>query len=448
MKKIILFIIAMLAMAFTAQSQSTKRPWIIGVSTNYVDFYAIDQPVVDQLTDADWMGKTTPGMLRIGRNINKSFNTSAIFATVQTEPDKMNIVPLEKTINTDKFYKLGVQLEYKLANDYLINETSWFDPYLYLGMNGSAIDEITYLSSSMGAGLNIWFIPALGVNFQGSYDYNYDFNDYMHYSIGVVYRIGKNDDHDGDGVSDKNDECPEIAGLEEFRGCPDTDDDGIADQDDECPRAPGPIALAGCPDTDADGVADKNDECPNEAGLAALHGCPDSDGDGIMDKRDQCPEVAGLSEFDGCPDSDEDGVPDNIDKCPQEIGAKTNSGCPEAIDEIAPLIFNADEIQFKSSSAELTEISKRKLNGILNIMNEFPQSRFTIHGYTDNTASPAFNLQLSIERAKSVKKYLVNKGIQANRLETDGFGQQNPVAPNDTEDGRAKNRRVEIRMIK
>ncbi|MCF8365268.1 MAG: OmpA family protein [Bacteroidales bacterium] len=456
MNKNVIILIVFVLIGLSSQSQNTNNPWLIGVSTNYVDFHAIEQSIGDQFSDADWMGKTIPGMLRIGRNINKSFNASALFATVQTEPLKMNLIPLERTINTDKFYKFGVQLEYKLANDYLLKESSWFDPYLFLGMNGSAIDELTYLSSSMGLGFNIWFIEPLGVNFQGAYDYNWDFNDYMHYSIGLVYRVGKKKDMDGDGISDKKDLCPEIAGLLEFQGCPDTDGDGIQDKDDECPRAAGSAELNGCPDTDSDGIADKIDECPNVAGLAEFNGCPDSDGDGITDKNDECPNIAGLAEFNGCPDSDGDGVPDNRDNCPEEFGTKNNRGCPapvivpvEEIKEIEEkLNFNAEQIQFKSSSAELTPESFTSLKNVLDIMNKYAETKFTIYGYTDNTGPDDFNLTLSKDRANAVKDYFTGNGIDARRLESGGFGEKNPIAPNDSKEGRLKNRRVEIKLIK
>jgi len=165
----------------------------------------------------------------VGHIINPSFSASVLLANLKLEPEKLNKIPLDRTITGDQFWKYGVQLEYKFANDYLLKENCWFDPYVFLGMNGTAIDDVTYLSSSMGVGLNFWFIEQLGVNFQGSYDYNWSFNDYMHYSIGLVTRFGKKNDMDGDGVIDSRDLCPETFGLAEFDGCPDMDGDNIPD---------------------------------------------------------------------------------------------------------------------------------------------------------------------------------------------------------------------------
>lgn len=117
------------------------------------------------------------------------------------------------------------------------------------------------------------------------------------------YSIRK--DKDQDGIPNKEDHCPEVAGLPEFNGCPDTDGDGMADKDDACPTIAGPLENNGCPwpDTDADGVIDKDDACPTVIGPPDNRGCPwpDTDGDGILDKDDACPTVPGGPEYNGCP---------------------------------------------------------------------------------------------------------------------------------------------------
>ncbi|WP_336732368.1 vWA domain-containing protein [Chryseobacterium sp. VD8] len=114
-------------------------------------------------------------------------------------------------------------------------------------------------------------------------------------------------DKDQDGVKNRKDKCPEIAGPIENKGCPfpDLDGDGVPDKDDQCKELSGPVENNGCPfpDTDGDGIIDKDDACPTVAGPAENNGCPwpDTDGDGILDKDDACPTVPGLSEYNGCP---------------------------------------------------------------------------------------------------------------------------------------------------
>lgn len=149
-------------------------------------------------------------------------------------------------------------------------------------------------------------------------------------TIGLVvgFPIGSAVDTDGDGISDKKDECPNTFGIKLFNGCPDSDSDGIVDSADNCPNAAGNASNMGCPDSDGDGVLDKDDTCPDVAGLADMSGCPDADGDGIKDSDDDCPNIKGGRNMSGCPDTDRDGVPDKDDDCPAEKGLKTNKGCP------------------------------------------------------------------------------------------------------------------------
>jgi outer membrane protein OmpA-like peptidoglycan-associated protein len=148
--------------------------------------------------------------------------------------------------------------------------------------------------------------------------------------VGINITIGKiPKDKDKDGVPDKVDDCPLVAGVVALKGCPDRDGDSIPDKDDACPDVAGLKALKGCPDRDGDGIADKDDKCPDDKGLVEFDGCPDRDGDKIIDKDDECPDEAGLAEFMGCPDRDADGTPDKYDACPDVAGPKELKGCPD-----------------------------------------------------------------------------------------------------------------------
>ncbi len=152
-----------------------------------------------------------------------------------------------------------------------------------------------------------------------------------HVYAGFFIPLGKwqrEKDDDLDNVSNRKDQCNDLAGLWIFKGCPDTDMDGIEDKLDNCPSEAGPKETNGCPDSDNDGIFDKNDACPDTPGLAQFNGCPDSDGDGIPDKDDKCPDVAGAEEFGGCVDTDKDGLSDGEDKCPEQAGTKLIGGCP------------------------------------------------------------------------------------------------------------------------
>ena len=189
------------------------------------------------------------------------------------------------------------------------------------------------------------------------------------------------------------------------------------------------------------------------AGPKENKGCPwsDTDGDGLADKDDKCPTVAGPKENNGCPwpDTDGDGIADKDDKCPTVKGTAANNGCPEVTAEVIKELNNFSKaILFNSGKATIRPESNVNLEEIVKVMNNFSTANFVLEGYTDSTGSVVKNLQLSKDRAAAVKEYLVANGINADRLSSEGYGIEKPIASNKTEAGRAQNRRVEILLAK
>lgn len=255
-------------------------------------------------------------------------------------------------------------------------------------------------------------------------------------------------DRDDDGVSDNVDACPDVKGLAQLSGCPDTDGDGVIDSEDACMTTAGKKELNGCPDMDNDGIADKDDKCPEVAGIKELAGCPDRDGDGIADNDDACPGIKGLLQFNGCPDTDSDGIPDNKDKCPKIAGIAANNGCPEEMKET--------EIAFKKSvyfdPGSIVAIQTFKqiliLDEIVAIMKENADAVISVSGYEDENEAKYKDLHLSEKRVDYVINYLKQKGMKSSKYKKSFFGKNNPAADNNTEEGRALNRRVEIKVTK
>ena len=267
--------------------------------------------------------------------------------------------------------------------------------------------------------------------------------DNLYYSIGFAENIG------GGGE-------PEVAKapLPVVPAVPvikDMDNDGVPDETDACPDVKGLVALKGCPDADGDGVTDKNDKCPDVRGLMKYGGCPipDGDKDGINDEEDKCPEVAGLARYQGCPvpDTDKDGINDEDDKCPSVPGVVSNMGCPSInVATIEKINKAAANIFFATGSAKLLATSFTSLNSVAAILKDNTDYKVEINGYTDNKGDAAKNKALSESRAQAVSTYLVSKGIDANRLNAAGFGDESPIADNKTPAGRSKNRRVELKV--
>ncbi len=231
-------------------------------------------------------------------------------------------------------------------------------------------------------------------------------------------------DRDHDGVVDSLDACPDVAGLTAYEGCPDSDQDGIPDNLDKCPSTIGLAKYNGCPipDADADGINDEEDQCPSQAGLLKYHGCPipDSDGDGVNDEEDSCMNEAGIPELHGCP--------------------------PVAKEVKATIDLAAKNIFFKLGSFELLPTSYVALNEVTRILSENPNLLLDIEGHSDSVGPAIINKILSAKRASTIFEYLVSKGIDPDRLMSIGYGAEHPIADNKTEEGRSKNRRVELKL--
>ncbi|MFB3908435.1 MAG: PorV/PorQ family protein [Candidatus Eisenbacteria bacterium] len=306
---------------------------------------------------------------------------------------------VEKTQDDDDYkFHLGGEYRMPLSED--------FGAAVRLGLNDGEF--------AAGFGLKFRFLEA-------DYAYVNDQQDFLNenHRFSVALKFGEEEmmmtgpgamrDTDRDGIPDDVDQCPTLA----------EDLDGFMDNDG-CPD----------PDNDGDGIPDINDNCPNQAedmdGWQDADGCPDvdNDGDGILDKDDKCPNVAedvnGYQDDDGCPD-----------------GGQANAGIPV-------LAY----INFKYDSAEISGADPIPvLEDVARIMRERPDLRLKITGHTDSTGSDQYNMKLSMRRADAIKDYLVKRGVSADRMVTEGKGESQPVDTNDTDLGRARNRRIEFQVL-
>ncbi len=403
---------------------------------------------------------------------------------------------------------INLLLVYKLNNGYLLKKESFFAPFVGGGIgmannwryNGSKINSGYDVLYTVAGGLKLNIYKDFALQYQMLYNFTdndeRDFwvaknnDNYIAHSIGFVFAFGAPRDTDKDGVPDKSDKCPETpSGVKvDINGCPvDTDNDGVPDYLDKCPKTPRGVIVDsnGCPvDTDGDGIPDYMDKCPGTpAGVKVDNfgcpvdtdgdgvadyldkcsdtpkgvkvdekGCPvDSDGDGVPDYLDNCPNTPKDAKVDskGCPiDTDGDGVPDYMDKCPEVKGIKENAGCPEVKAEVKKVFNQALQgIQFETGKDIIKKQSFPILDKVVKVMVENKEYNLDIYGHTDNTGKSNVNLWLSKKRAEAVKNYLIKKGIAPERLKSEGFGDTQPVESNKTEEGRAKNRRVEFKVV-
>ena len=114
--------------------------------------------------------------------------------------------------------------------------------------------------------------------------------------------------------------------------------------------------------------------------------------------------------------------------------------------EVSPDI-QLKHVFYKSGSGELSDLSRYELDNLTTLMGQYPNMKVELGGHTDNTGDAAANLELSQKRAENVRSYLINKGVDGSRLFSKGYGQERPLESNDSEEGRQKNRRTELRIV-
>lgn len=446
-----LFFATLLLLSFSnANAQDENNPWAITIGVNAVDFYPVGETAplgeyFDEFFNLTDHYNYLPSLssISVSRYLGEGFSLTAAGSINQI--DKIG----DSSADDLSYYGIDGTIKYSFSN--LIN-SNVVEPYLGVGGGYTWVDEIGAGTLNGTAGLTFWFSENIGLTAQTSY--KHAFEDYLakhfQHTVGLAIKFGGKDT-DGDGIYDKDDACPDVPGLAAFNGCPDTDGDGIEDSKDDCPNEAGLAEFNGCPDTDGDGVADKDDKCPTVAGLKALAGCPDADGDGVADGDDKCPNQAGPAANNGCPwpDTDGDGVLDKDDKCPNEAGTVANNGCPEVkptVEVMKQLNEYARTILFDTGKATFKKESLQTLESMNAIFKEYPKADFYIDGHTDSVGSDKSNKLLSERRANAVRDWLIANGINKDRLEARGFGEEQPIDDNKTAGGRTNNRRVEVKL--
>jgi len=375
----------------------------------------------------------TPG---IGVRYTSSINS---FLDWQLKLDGSFIDSIEKLpTSPEKKLLLGVGGQLRAR---VIRGVKWIQPFVLLGIQGLGYNGKGYFLIPFGGGLEFRYKNIfLTLNAEYNLSLSENLNNYSQYSIIISGIVGSKNkkrptksnetfklisiDTDGDGIIDSEDSCREVPGIAKFNGCPDTDGDGIENKKDQCPLIFGVLKYNGCPvpDTDNDGINDEEDSCITQPGVLRYHGCPvpDTDGDGINNEEDSCINIP---------------------------GPKSNNGCPVIKKELTEEMQRAAQnILFKTGSYQLLRSSYPALNKVIFILNENPDLNLVIEGHTDNEGTEQSNQLLSENRSNTVLNYLKTHGIRETRLKAVAYGQMKPIDTNATPEGRARNRRVELKL--
>ena len=324
-----------------------------------------------------------------GRYINPSFDWRFSFSHGQIDyinGDSSSAIPVgEGFKNRITNFEFG--FKYKLANGYLLPADFIISPYAYAGIGDAFMSAEHYV---YGNDFAFNFPMGGGVDIR--------FNDRWNLSLSSIFYFSLSDDLDGYDRIGQNDNLRDRFIFNSI---------GLGYS--YMPRL----------DTDGDGIMDDKDKCPKIPGSQATGGCPDADNDGVVDDKDKCPNTSGDDGF-GCP----------------KIKANTIKVMEDAM----------NGLQFENGSSKIREASYAKLDKVYEIMKANPMFVLDINGHTDNVGETQFNLKLSKDRANAAKAYLVKKGLKEERIHANGYGDTKPIASNETEEGRAKNRRVEFKV--
>ncbi|WP_185869249.1 OmpA family protein [Blattabacterium cuenoti] len=389
--------------------------WLIKIGTHSINYYPITSPFDGFFLKKNNSFDPTISSLGLEHKIKKNIGLYVDGSVGFVNNNRWDIedcffVKLSHGVNLyifpyhkfDPYVRLGAG--YHKFNEYLqrdlrISDTKYFKT-----------NRKDFFVLDGGLGLNFWIVPNLGINVQSTYNqvFAYQSRDYLNFwkhNVGVVLRFGnlkfvENDKYDQNWRNRNR---------------------KIINKDR--PRIPTPF------------ISEKSEKEKKEEDKICCHKqyqqkeFKDSDNDGVLDKEDLCPNQFGLKKFKGCPDTDFDNIPDHEDKCPNKFGKKENKGCPDIV--FSPILFDVGKFGLSHRSLVI-------INEIAKIMiNNLPNSKFYVDGYTDIHGKLFYNKILSLKRANSVFEALVSKGVDPSRIEIRGLV-----------GGKKKGRRVEITIRK
>jgi outer membrane protein OmpA-like peptidoglycan-associated protein len=482
------------AKKFLGEGQVTIRPEVIldkefGYSRRFrmaLNVGALIRPSKHSFTD-NGTTLNEPGSQMTDNNVNGGAPFCQPGTVTGTAPGRIG--PMPNTCGTGLTRALGSQLTYGLGLSVAVVQQKFDlvgELFGYSDLTGEStghplegllaakvyLAQKSYFEIGGGAGL----LPA-SVTSQGGMTGSPQFRVF----VGFIFEpnIG---DRDGDGIKDDVDKCPDepedFDDFEDEDGCPDPDNDrdGIPDKDDKCPNEPetknGFEDEDGCPDSldldrDGDGIPDRLDKCPDEPedkdGFEDQDGCPDPDNDkdGIPDVDDLCPndpeDKDGFEDQDGCPDpdNDKDRILDKDDKCPNEPetynGFEDEDGCPDKGKVIIRKgkLEILEKVFFETAKAIIKPISYPILDAVAATLKGNPQILLVeVQGHADERGNDDYNMRLTEDRAAAVKQYLVEHGVEADRLQSHGYGETKPICTQHNEPCWSKNRRVEFVILR
>ena len=419
--------IIILALSFATSAQGQWDEWYVAPAIVYFDDHG-DRNIDDSVAG---------GQIAVGRAMTEHMSIEGLlgYADIRGYSDAIRTIPDQKHLDIS-------------ASLLVFPNRDWvFKPYVLFGIGYLGVDHDpggTSNRPTVSGGLGfIWRMGQSNTSIRAEYRarlaYAKDNNlgDNL-WSLGVQVGFGG---------------TPPVPAPLPMIPRADADGDGVADSSDACPNTPRGVRvdLTGCADDDdGDRVSNYLDECPNTPSGVPVDriGCSlDSDRDGVTSDKDRCPSSRPGADVDiyGCErDDDRDGVPNHRDSCPNtRAGVRIDVyGC-----EIKDII-RLPGVNFETGFDILLPGTEHVLQDAATTLNNHPDLQIEVAGHTDNVGSGLANFGLSERRAKTVRAFIIRYGVDEDRLTAVGYGEAQPISDNNTAQGRAENRRVELRIVK
>ncbi|MDX2246353.1 MAG: OmpA family protein [Bacteroidia bacterium] len=406
---------AFFLMINSTKAQTSESPWMAGLSGIFLDYQGLLTGNPTQIRSFD-PGISFGAHAYVTKWMNASLNSSFVPEATYPVGENQYISSSLIDVNTLVQFK---------SNGTFLPEDAFVAPYLTTGFGLNTASNNLRLYIPAGLGLKFQITPNFSFQFESLYKQRLGKEKFQHisHSIGFVFALpGQTPKRPVKPVEEEPQPKEEL--VAEAEGSIDTDNDGVADRDDLCPEVKGKALYLGCPEEEKTEIAAKPPVVDNQketkTGTPSLTSSKNN-GAVIIDNPN----------------------PNRITTPTPPPTAEMPAADRKYIEAAMANIY------FEAASDQLTPESYPVLDTVALILNKYPQYDLQVLGHTDNTGDQNSNLVLSIKRAFKVKYYLVyEKNVRLSRITSDGYSSVAPVADNSTEAGRAKNRRVEFKLMK
>ena len=426
----------------TTMAQTTASPWSFAMGTNYIDLAAPQFGFSHQLKDANWEGPAAgfPIHIELGRQITPSLNFTASYGMVKLE-DAAKYQPggalgiYDLNISNPYYWGIFGQMEYSFANGYILKEDALIDPYLTMGVGNSRISQDNFLTTLMGFGVDVRS-GNIGFNTELDYAYLSERDDYIRFKMGIKVFIGKK--------SQTQQEPVEKKATKKKEDLAKTEDEELDEEDETDNKAKNQginitINIGSMGDGSQPYV--QASYPPQEATQQ-----PTQPSEQSQQKTDPATEQVEQNP----PLQKEEELFDHVEESEVKNNKPTNTSKPKSTSEPTASAFDPGKrIQFGVDEYDIKPRSYAYLNSVAEVLKKNPSYRVKIEGHTDDTFTREYNFELSENRAFAVMKYLIEQGVPANQiLPPKGYGEEQPLEFNDSDEHRSMNRRTELTLIK